>query len=340
MQMQMPIFPSSTKLLSATRGVFQKDDSVYYLHNGSPVYTHHKDDINTYRLTATLIVNNSCSATQLSAVFGVSTRNFQRYAKRLRTGGSDAFFNPIDNRGRCHKMTPDKLTVAQKYLDLGYSQQKTGKAINVNEATIRYHLRKGSLKKKDNSAVTDQVQLTNISERNAADVAAGESLGIAATRVKERMDACKGVLKQTPIEFIASEGVEYGGVLFLLPSLLATGLLSYQKHYTSLSGYYDLDSIILSLALMYLCRIKNPEQLKHTSPGEFSKLLGLDRIPDAKNLRQKISQILTQQQARQWNRDLARSWVAREETYFYYVDGHVKVYSGYNLNYSQTLAES
>jgi len=332
MQMQLPLFPRSTKLLSATWGVFQKGDSVYYLHNGSPVYTHHKDDINTYRyVTANLIVNNSCSATKLSTVFGVSARNFQRYAKRLRAGGADAFFNPIDNRGQCHKMTSDKLTAAQKYLDQGYSQQRTGKQINVNEATIRYHLRKGNLKT-DNSAVTDAISLKSITARNAADVLAGESLGIAATRFEERMDAFKGVLEQTPIKFIASEGVEFGGVLFLLPSLLATGLLSYQKHYTSLSGYYDLDTIILSLALMYLCRIKNPEQLKHKSPGEFGKLLGLDRIPEAKNLRYKISQIVTQQKARQWNRDLARFWVEKEETYFYYVDGHVKVYSGYKAN--------
>ena len=40
-----------------------------------------------------------------------------------------------------------------------------------------------------------------------------------------------------------------------------------------------------SLAFMYLCRIKNPEQLKHISPGEFGRLLGLDRVPEAKNLR-------------------------------------------------------
>ena len=176
------------------------------------------------------------------------------------------------------------------------------------------------------------IQLKSISARNADDVSAGKNLGIATTRFEERMDAFKGVLEKTPIEFIASEGVEFGGVLFLLPSLLATGLLSYQKHYTSLSGYYDLDTIILSLALMYLCRIKNPEQLKHTSPGEFGKLLGLDRIPEAKNLRKKISQIVTQQKARQWNVELARSWVENDETYFYYVDGHVKVYSGYKAN--------
>jgi hypothetical protein len=94
-------------------------------------------------------------------------------------------------------------------------------------------------------------------------LSAGESLGIAATRYDERMLAKQGKIEKTPIRFVPSEGVEFGGVLFLLPSLLATELLSYQNHYDDLSGYYDLDTIILTLAFMYLCRIKNPEQLKH-----------------------------------------------------------------------------
>ena len=149
MQMQLPIFPSKTRLLSPSWGVFQKDDSVYYLHNGSPVYTHHKDDLNTYRyVTATLIVNKSCRAIELSKVFGVNVRNFQRYAARLRRDGADGFFNPVDNRGKCFKMTADKLEEAQGYLDLGYSQLGTAKAIGVSESAIRYHLRKGTLKKK------------------------------------------------------------------------------------------------------------------------------------------------------------------------------------------------
>lgn len=168
--------------------------------------------------------------------------------------------------------------------------------------------------------------------RNSEDLLAGESLGIATTRYDERMLAVKGKLEKTPIEFLPSEGVEFGGVLFLLPSLLATGLLSYQNHYQQLSGYYDLDTIILTLAFMYLCRIKNPEQLKHISPGEFGKLLGLDRIPEARNLRFKMSEIVEQKRAEKWSRELATSWVEEEQTAFYYVDGHVKVYSGYKAN--------
>ncbi len=106
MQMQLPLFPSETKLLSDSWGVFEKDDFVYYLHNGSPVHIHHKDDIKTYRyVTATLIVNHSCSAKRLSEVFGVGTFNFNRYAKLFRDKGADAFFGKDQRRGRRHELT-------------------------------------------------------------------------------------------------------------------------------------------------------------------------------------------------------------------------------------------
>ena len=132
------------------------------------------------------------------------------------------------------------------------------------------------------------------------------------------------------MEFLPSEGVDYGGVLFLLPSLIETGLLSYREHFEDLNGYYDLDATILSLAFLYLCRIKNPEQTKHISPGEFGKLLGYDRIPEAKNLRKKISEIANQKKSVQWNTAMAKKWVHEEDNVLYYIDGHVQVYSGSN----------
>ncbi len=148
--MQLPIFPQSSKLLSDTWAVFEKDNFVYYLHNGSPVHIHAKDDLKTYRyVTATLIVNHACSGTRLEKVFGVPRINFYRYAKSLREKGTESFFKTKDRRGQCYKMTPDRIKQAQEYLDLGYSQLKTAKNINVNETTIRYHLKKGTLKKKN-----------------------------------------------------------------------------------------------------------------------------------------------------------------------------------------------
>ena len=80
---------------------------------------------------------------------------------------------------------------------------------------------------------------------------------------------------------------------------------------------------------MYLRRIKNPEQLKYHSPGEFGKIMGLDRIPEAKCLRGKLKEICSQESSGQWNMSLANQWSSEENNEFYYIDGHVQVYTGY-----------
>ena len=118
--------------------------------------------------------------------------------------------------------------------------------------------------------------------------------------------------------------------MFLLPFLEQTGLFTFREHYHELEkGYYDIDCIILFLALMYLRRIKNPEQLKYHSLGEFGKVMGLDRIPEAKCLRGKLKEICSQESSWQWNMGLANMWSSGEDNEFYYIDGHVQVYTGY-----------
>lgn len=157
-------------------------------------------------------------------------------------------------------------------------------------------------------------------------------IGVAATRVEDRVLAALG-LQKSNISFDSCESIEYGGVLFLLPFLLANGLLSYKKYYSRrLSGYYDFDSVILTVAFMYLCRIKSVEQLKHFSPGEMGKLLGLDRIPEARCLRGMIKELSVQERASQWNAYLSEDWINQEDTSIYYIDGHVQVYHGHLAN--------
>lgn len=157
-------------------------------------------------------------------------------------------------------------------------------------------------------------------------------IGIAATRVEDRAFAAAG-LQNAIISFDSCESVEFGGVLLLLPLLLANGLLSYKKYYSErLSGYYDFDSVILTLAFMYLCRIKSVEQLKHHSPGEIGKLLGLDRIPEARCLRSIVKELCSQEMASEWNAHLSEEWINQEDTSIYYLDGHVQVYHGHLAN--------
>lgn len=83
---------------------------------------------------------------------------------------------------------------------------------------------------------------------------------------------------------------------------------------------------------MTLCRIKNPEQLKKTSTGEFGKLLGLDRIPEVKYFRIKLKQIIDQSRTDNLHTVLFQDWVETLPEVFFYIDGHVMVYHGEQAN--------
>jgi hypothetical protein len=157
-------------------------------------------------------------------------------------------------------------------------------------------------------------------------------MGNGATRSLERVAAAMGELGSAPIEFQATCDVAQGGVLLALPALLAAGLLRYTPEFYQLpNGFYGIESIFLLLGLMALARIRTLEQLRYQAPGEWGKLLGLDRIPEVRTLRAKLK-LMCQDlgQAMRWNAQLAKEWIARQndaELYFY-CDGHVRVYHG------------
>lgn len=149
MQMQLPIFPSATKLINSNVGFFKKDGIVYYLHNGAPIYCHSTEDLNSYRyITANLVVANLCKPIELANALGVSNRNIQRYSKALREKGSDWFFNHEKKGGNAHKLTDNMLQEAQKLIDNFYSVVDIARLLGVTEGALRYHIKKGNIKKK------------------------------------------------------------------------------------------------------------------------------------------------------------------------------------------------
>lgn len=152
MQMQLPIFPESTKLINSSVGFFKKEEFIYYLHNGSPIFCHHVDSTNNYRyILGNLVESKLCHASEISRALGISQRNVERYAQKLRKQGMESFFNQVDHRGECYKMTEPLLLQAQQLLDDGMSQLRSAKTLGVSESCIRYHLKGGALKKNSNS---------------------------------------------------------------------------------------------------------------------------------------------------------------------------------------------
>ena len=149
-------------------------------------------------------------------------------------------------------------------------------------------------------------------------------------RVEERLLCAFGLSKEAPVRFESCEALPFGGVLLLLPFLLECGLLSYRESYSERSsGYYNFDSLFILIAFLNLCRIKSFEQTKLYSPGEFGKLIGYDRIPEVKTLRNMVREITDQNRTGEWTAALSKSWIDEENPELYYVDGHVQVYHGY-----------
>lgn len=151
------------------------------------------------------------------------------------------------------------------------------------------------------------------------------------TRVEERVAAAFGKLKEARVEFPFALDVRFGGVLFALPALLINGLLRHsEKHFSLPNGFYGLSHIFILIAFMALCRIKSIEGLRRCPPGDLGKLLGLDRVPEVRTLREKLEHFCERGAVSEWSADLSRDWMAGNPDLagYLYVDGHVRVYHG------------
>jgi len=156
-------------------------------------------------------------------------------------------------------------------------------------------------------------------------------MGMGCTRVLDRVAAALGGLEAAPVEFEAVADVPSGGVLWALPALLANGLLRHSRQYFQLpKGFYSVVNIFLLLAFMTLARIKSAEGLRYCPPGEWGKLLGLDRIPEVRTLREKLGHLSKDEKVREWGVQLSQDWMEADPELagLLYVDGHVRVYHG------------
>lgn len=156
-------------------------------------------------------------------------------------------------------------------------------------------------------------------------------MGMGCTRVVERVCAAVGLLREAPSRFENAESVAQGGVLWALPALLANGLLRCAQECLRLpAGFYSLTQILVLLAAMALARVRTLEQLRYQPAGEWGKLLGLDRIPEVRTLREKVKLLAQPEAVSEWGKRLAQEWMAEDPAAagLLYVDGHVRVYHG------------
>lgn len=327
-QLMLPFISHGVTNINSLVSVWEFEGRWTYFFGTIPIYSHMPDDQRMFRLiTSQLIESGACKQIQIIKAFGVSKSSVIRAQNKLRKFGSEAFF--IERRG-CRTggtvLTPEVLNRAQNFFDDGLSRREIAEELDVQYDTLRKAINDGRLKE------TNSVKEVGIkSDRTIVDAQAAEGMGTACTRVEERVYASFGVCEGAPVIFEPCLDVPKGGVLCALPALLTNGLLEGAEQFLgTVKGYYTIFHILLLLAFMALCRIKTVEKIRGHAPGEFGKLLGLDRIPEVRCLRKKIEELSAGDTAEQWAAHLSQFWMNMDiqSAGTLYIDGHVRVYHG------------
>ncbi|MFQ5932760.1 MAG: putative transposase, partial [Nitrospiraceae bacterium] len=330
-QALLPIIPDGATPINNRISVVRDNGEWTYFCGIAPIFRHPEEDRRSFRMfTAQLVDQGVCRQWEIVRTFGVSKNSVKRSVKKYREGGIEAFYQPRQGRGAT-VMTEDVTARAQELLSRGCSRREVANELDVPYDTLRKAINQGRLREPSRSEPTPslQQQASDKSERSLADASA--PMGVACTRPEERVLAALGMLQGAPTRFEDCRDVCFGGVLSALPALAANGLFEHlEKTFPSLGGYYTTLHVVTLLAYMALCRIQTVEQLQYEAPGELGKLLGLDRVPEVRCLRKKLSQLSQGNAPEQWAGVLSQQWFEADPELAgtLYVDGHVRLYHG------------
>jgi hypothetical protein len=149
MQLQLPIFPHSTKMVSDCLGVYEQGALVQYIVNGLPAYAHKSDDLNEFRfITSNFIALGLCRKVDVQKAFHVSIDSVHRWYDKYLKEGRNGFFGNDGRKGYAHKLVGKCREQVQKKLDKGQSVLSIAKEEGVSEGAIRYAISQGYLKKR------------------------------------------------------------------------------------------------------------------------------------------------------------------------------------------------
>ncbi|NJN05408.1 MAG: helix-turn-helix domain-containing protein [Rhodobacteraceae bacterium] len=335
-QALLPLIPEGATSLNDRISVVRENGEWTYFCGVAPIFRHGEEDRRSFRMfTAQLLVQGVCRQSDIVRAFGVSTNSVKRSVKKYREAGIAGFYQPRKRRAAT-VMTADVTARAQEQLSGGCSRRQVADQLGVPYDTLRKAINQGRLREPARGEATaaqppppQQQEACDKSQRSLADASA--EMGVACTRPEERVLAAVGMLQGAPTRFENCRDVSFGGVLCALPALTANGLFEHlQKSFPSLGGYYTTLQVMTLLAYMALCRIKTVERLQYEAPGELGKLLGLDRVPEVRCLRNKLSQLSADNAPEAWAGLLSREWLTAtpELAGTLYVDGHVRLYHG------------
>ncbi len=332
LQTCFPYTSKNTTYINDILAMDRRDEEIVFFTASGPVYSYKANDKFAKRLGQGIICSlDLARPTELARALGVNQTTVSRNIQVYKDKGPEGFIDSRSDRNP-YKFTKDKQQVVKRLLDKGSTITAAAAEVGVSEGCVRTAIRNGLIERKIKQAnkAKGSLILKGSATRSRKD--ANCKAGIATTRETERVLACKGAMAEALPEFSPNEGVLYAGVLLALPFLAGLNYLSTGKkvYGTLKKGYYGLQSVLLTFAFMAFLRMKNPEQLKNGKPGDFGIVLGLDRCPEVKTLRRKLSELGLQSKSGKFMESLSLNWADQDKDIlgFSYIDGHVRPYHG------------
>lgn len=336
-QSLIPGFPVGAQRIGESLSILERDGKVIYFVGGDNYFSHPQDDAKSRRYAlASLMENGHVRAVDLQGPpLLISHRTLMNWTAQYREEGSASFFRNAPTV-RPSVMSEQVSAQCAKLLAEGIRPSVVARRVGINESTLRKALKRQAIAELPERAVAAQPELGAVagstkSERSRDDAQAASGMGVACTRADDRIAAAVGLSQCATTRFEPGQDVQMAGVLTGLPALCANGLLSgLGRHLNLAAGFYSALHILLVLGFMALGRIRRPEGLRHIAPGEFGKVIGLDRVPEVRTLREKIAVMAATGDPGAWMQELSKSWMEGdpEEAGYLYVDGHVRVYHG------------
>jgi len=284
-----------------------------------------------------LIEQGWADQNDVAQAFGHAVRTVRRHQRRFEDGGLAALGHGGGYPKGRRRLRKARHRLIHQLKTEGHSNREIARRTGVSEMAIRKSLRRMGWKERALEPALLPLEGAETANPNLSAFSAASGVVRSmdpdpADRRGDRLLAYLGLLEDATPLFRSGSGIPRAGVLLALPALIAGGVFECaRKIYGSLEpSFYGLRTSLLTLLLMALWRIKRPEGLKEHSPADLGRVLGLDRAPEVKTLRRKLTQLAACGRAAQFGRALAQRRVSSHGSAmgFLYVDGHVRVYHG------------
>jgi transposase len=361
--------PSNTVVINARCSLRIEADQRVIVVSGLPVHHYRAEDAVAEAYAMVFLVESGfAQQTDVARAFARSVRTIRRYQESYAHGGMAALGREEGWRRGRRRIPGKRLRSIEMLKSQGMSNRAIAQRLGVTEKAIRKLV--GPSKPVESAQLAlpamttaaekpratgvpfdtrvgeEKDRATQSAEEKTADrdpllvpEAANDDEPVplsldhdASDRTLDRQLAYLGLLDDAAPLFGEGSSVPGVGVLLALPCLVESGLFRItRKLYGEIGpAFYGLRTTLLTLLLMALLRIKRPEHLKEKDPATFGRLLGLDRAPEVKTLRRRLTRLAAQHSAEQLGAELARVRVDQRGHLmgFLYVDGHVRAYHG------------